>query len=72
MSSRQETIQNAAVEWWSEYIIILYLEINYTLIQANLDKKLEMVIEQVVHEQFGVYALNVYAIRKKKKHFRPV
>ncbi len=41
------------------------------LIPANLDKKLEMVFVQVVHEQFEVYALNIYAIRKKK-YFRPV
>ncbi len=29
------------------------------LIPANLDKKLEMVFVQVVHEQFEVYALNL-------------
>jgi hypothetical protein len=42
------------------------------LIPANLNKKLEMVFVQVVHEQFEVYAINAYAIRKKKKYFRPV
>ncbi len=41
------------------------------LIPASLDKKLEMVLVQVVHEQFEVDALDVYAIRKKK-YFRPV
>ncbi len=43
------------------------------LMPANFDKKLEMVLVRVVHEQFEVHALNAYAIRKKKKkYFRPV
>jgi hypothetical protein len=41
------------------------------LISANLDKKLEMVFMQGAQQQFEVYALNVYAIRKKK-YIRPV
>jgi hypothetical protein len=41
------------------------------LIPAKLDKKFKMVFVQVVHEQFEVDALKVYAIRKKK-YFRPV
>jgi len=44
------------------------------LIPANLHEGLDMVIVQVVHEQFEVYALNVYAnsYNRKKKYFRPL
>ena len=64
---------------WSGGVVIriykcLMFRYQYHLIPANIDKTLEMVFSQVVHEQFEVYALNFYtnSYNRKKKYFRNV